>query len=159
MSESQPLLSEAELAALSSGVSSGEIATDTGFNTEASVRKHDLASEDSSLCVNVASLDMINERFIRLFRLGMLESLRISPRINPTQKKSGRKLHSFFLTPCFCFVVDGTIRGKGCVCGDSLCYSKKEEERETERAINNERIIEKLTLRSVIIYHKHSSGL
>jgi len=87
MSESQPLLSEAELAALSSGVSSGEIATDTGFNTEASVRKHDLASEDSSLGVNVGSLDMINERFIRMFRLGMLESLRISPRINPTHAR------------------------------------------------------------------------
>ena len=46
MAESQPLLSEAEIAALSSGVSSGEIPTDTGFNTEANVRKHDLASED-----------------------------------------------------------------------------------------------------------------
>ena len=49
------------------------------------VRKHDLAAEDSSLGVNVASLDMINERFIRLFRLGMLEVLRTSPRMNPTR--------------------------------------------------------------------------
>jgi flagellar motor switch protein FliM len=49
------------------------------------VRKHDLASEDSSLGVNVSSIDMINERFIRLFRLGLLEVLRSSPRVNPTR--------------------------------------------------------------------------
>ena len=48
-----------------------------------SVRRHDLTGEDSSLGVNVASLDMINERFIRTFRLGLLEMLRTTPRINP----------------------------------------------------------------------------
>jgi flagellar motor switch protein FliM len=64
-------------------VQNGTIEVDSGFNTDAQVRKHDLASEDSSLGVNVGSLDMINERFIRLFRLGMLEVLRTSPRMNP----------------------------------------------------------------------------
>jgi flagellar motor switch protein FliM len=49
------------------------------------VRKHDLASEDSSLGVNVSSIDMINERFIRMFRMGLLEVLRTSPRVNPTR--------------------------------------------------------------------------
>jgi len=44
-----------------------------------------LASEDSSLGVNVSSLDMINERFIRVFRLGLLEMLRTSPKVNGTQ--------------------------------------------------------------------------
>jgi flagellar motor switch protein FliM len=57
----------------------------SGYNVDVQVRKHDLAAEDSSLGVNVASLDMINERFIRLFRLGMLEVLRTSPRMNPTR--------------------------------------------------------------------------
>jgi flagellar motor switch protein FliM len=47
------------------------------------VKKHDLASEDSSLGVNITSIDMINERFIRTFRLGLLEMLRTTPRINP----------------------------------------------------------------------------
>ena len=79
------LLSEEELSALSSGVQDGSIETDTGFNTRVRVRKHDLASEDSSLGVNVSSVDMINERFIRLFRLGLLEVLRTSPRVNPTR--------------------------------------------------------------------------
>ena len=79
------LLSDEELAALSEGVRDGSIETDTGFNTKARVRKHDLASEDSSLGVNVSSIDMINERFIRMFRMGLLEVLRTSPRVNPTR--------------------------------------------------------------------------
>ncbi|MEY2620938.1 MAG: Flagellar motor switch protein FliM [Pseudomonadota bacterium] len=83
MAENTPLLSQEELAALAEGVGNGSIEVDSGFNTDAQVTKHDLASEDSSLGVNVGSLDMINERFIRLFRLGMLEVLRTSPRMNP----------------------------------------------------------------------------
>ena len=83
MADSAPLLSQDEIAALTEGVKNGSIEVDSGFNTEANVKKHDLASEDSSLGVNVGSLDMINERFIRLFRLGMLEVLRTSPRMNP----------------------------------------------------------------------------
>ena len=79
------LLSPEELSALAEGVKSGDIEVDTGYNLGASIRKHDLASEDTSLGVNLTSLDMINERFIRLFRLGMLEVLRTSPRINPTR--------------------------------------------------------------------------
>lgn len=79
------LLSPEELSALAEGVKSGDIEVDTGYNLGASIKKHDLASEDTSLGVNLTSLDMINERFIRLFRLGMLEVLRTSPRINPTR--------------------------------------------------------------------------
>jgi flagellar motor switch protein FliM len=80
-----PLLTPEELSALAEGVSSGKIEVDTGYNLDVDIRKHDLASEDTSLGVNLTSLDMINERFIRLFRLGMLEVLRTSPRINPSR--------------------------------------------------------------------------
>ena len=79
------LLSADELSALAEGVNDGSIAVDTGFNTAARVKKHDLASEDSSLGVNVGSIDMINERFIRLFRPQLMDVLRTSPRINPTK--------------------------------------------------------------------------
>jgi flagellar motor switch protein FliM len=85
MGETTQLLSNEELDALSAGLLSGDIEVDTGLNMGAQVVKHDLAAEDSSLGVNVSSLDMIDERFIRLFRLGMLEVLRTSPRINPTK--------------------------------------------------------------------------
>ena len=85
MSDNQPLLSPEELSALTQAVDDGSMAVDTGYNLDAQVRKHDLTAEDSSLGINVMSVDMINERFIRLFRLGMLEVLRTSPRMNPTR--------------------------------------------------------------------------
>lgn len=83
MVDKTPLLSPEEIAALTEQVDAG--AGDAGYNVDANVRRHDLVSEDSTLGVNLASIDMINERFIRLFRLGMLEVLRTSPRINPTR--------------------------------------------------------------------------
>ena len=85
MADTANLLSKDELDALQAGIQDGSIETDTGFNLGARIRKHDLTNEDSSLGVNVSSLDMINERFIRTFRLGLLEVLRTTPRINPTR--------------------------------------------------------------------------
>ena len=79
----QPLLSPEELAALTETVRSEPVSEGDGYNTGLSVQRHDLAAEDSSLGVNLVSVDMVNERFIRQFRLGMLEVLRVSPRINP----------------------------------------------------------------------------
>ena len=87
---SDQLLSAEELSALAEGISDGSIPVDTGYNTSVRVRKHDLASEDSSLGVNVASIDMINERFIRTFRLGLLEMLRSSPRVSPNRVQISR---------------------------------------------------------------------
>ena len=85
MATSEPLLSPEELAALSRSIGDQPLGDGEGYNTHMQVQKHDLAAEDSSLGVNLASIDMVNERFIRQFRLGMLEVLRVSPRINPTR--------------------------------------------------------------------------
>jgi flagellar motor switch protein FliM len=85
MSEGQNLLSTEELDALAQNAPDAGSATDEGYNVGATVRKHELAAEHSTLGINTASLDMINERFIRLFRLGMLEVLRTSPRMNPSR--------------------------------------------------------------------------
>lgn len=81
----QPLLSQDELAALSTVMAEAAAGGASPYNVDMSLLRHDLTAEDSSLGVNVASLDMINERFIRLFRLGMLELLRTSPRLNPSR--------------------------------------------------------------------------
>jgi flagellar motor switch protein FliM len=85
MADTSNLLSPEELAALAQGIDDGSIAVDTGFNLTTRVKKHDLASEDSTLGVNTASLEMINERFVRLFRSGLMEILRTSPRITPSR--------------------------------------------------------------------------
>ena len=85
MRETTSLLSQEEIDALATAISDGSIPVDTGYNTAANIRKHDLTNEDSSLGVNVTSLEMINERFIRLFRLALLDVLRTSPRITPAR--------------------------------------------------------------------------
>ena len=82
MAESENLLSPEELEALTAGLEDGSIEADTGLNNVIRVMRHDLTNEDSSLCVNVGAVDMINERFIRQFRLGLLEVLRTTPKVN-----------------------------------------------------------------------------
>ena len=82
MAELDNLLSQEELDALTAGLQDGSIEADTGLNSDVSVMRHDLTNEDSSLGVNVGAIDMINERFIRQFRLGLLEVLRTTPKVN-----------------------------------------------------------------------------
>ena len=82
MAETSNLLSQEELDALAAGIEDGSIESDTGVNTSARAVKHDLTNEDSSLGVNVGAVDMINERFVRQFRLGLLEVLRTTPKVN-----------------------------------------------------------------------------
>ena len=82
MAETSNLLSQEELDALAAGIEDGSIESDTGINTGARAVKHDLTNEDSSLGVNVGAIDMINERFVRQFRLGLLEVLRTTPKVN-----------------------------------------------------------------------------
>ena len=65
MATSEPLLSPEEMAALTRSVGDQPLGEGEGYNTHLQVQKHDLAAEDSSLGVNLASIDMVNERFIR----------------------------------------------------------------------------------------------
>lgn len=118
MAETKNLLSKEEIDALTAGIESGSLEVDTGFNVEVRARKHDLTNEDSSLGVNVSAIDMINERFIRLFRLGLLEVLRTSPRVNPSRtqlKKFGDYLKDL-QPPCSVNVIKvNPLRGSSMV--------------------------------------------
>ena len=87
MADPTNLLSAEELDALSAGIEDGSIESDTGINTAAAALKHDLTNEDSSLGVNVSAVDMINERFVRQFRHGLLEVLRTTPKISMANVK------------------------------------------------------------------------
>ena len=82
MADLDNLLSPEELDALTAGLEDGTIEADTGLNSAATVMRHDLTNEDSSLGVNVGAVDMINERFVRQFRLGLLEVLRTTPKVS-----------------------------------------------------------------------------
>ena len=82
MASTTNLLSPEELAALAKGIDDGTIAVDTGHNMTTRVKKHDLASEDSTLGVNTSSIEMINERFVRTWRIGLFNLLRRSAELS-----------------------------------------------------------------------------
>lgn len=79
-------LTAEELAMLQADAAS---ATDT-TQRQLTVVKHDLAAEDVSIGFNDAALDMINERFSRQLRAGLVDVLRTTPRIQIEKVKTVR---------------------------------------------------------------------
>lgn len=79
MSNSGGRLSPEELQALQQ--ESFGLAKDSS-DAEYQVVKHDLASEDTSLGFNESAIEMINERFTRQLRVGLMDILRTTPKIH-----------------------------------------------------------------------------
>ena len=81
MADSKNVLTPEELEALSSGIEDGSIESDTGINPDIEAIKHDLTNEDSSIGMNLTAVNLINERFIRYLKTGILEVLRASAKV------------------------------------------------------------------------------
>ena len=77
MSENE-LLSEDEIQALVTADAGDEVSP---YNVDSAAEQYDIASEDSTLTSHLGSLDMINERFARLFRTSLKSLLRYQPKI------------------------------------------------------------------------------
>ena len=77
MSENE-LLSEDEIQALVKADAGDEVSP---YNVDSAAEEYDIASEDSTLTSHLGSLDMINERFARLFRTSLKSLLRYQPKI------------------------------------------------------------------------------
>ncbi len=77
MSTTSGKLSPEELQALQKD----SFAPSSGLDDDIDVVKHDLASEDTSLGFNESAIDMINERFTRQLRVGLMDVLRTTPKI------------------------------------------------------------------------------
>ena len=82
MADTNNLLTPEELEALANGLEDGSIEANTGLNGDAKAVKHDLANEDSSLGMNLGVINVINERFIRYFKTGILDILRASAKVS-----------------------------------------------------------------------------
>ena len=81
MADSKSVLTPEELEALSSGIEDGSIESDTGINPDIEAIKHDLTNEDSSIGMNLTAVNLINERFIRYLKSGILDVLRASAKV------------------------------------------------------------------------------
>ena len=74
------LLSEEEILAL---VEMDDGDDGEAYNIDAQAQEYDIASEDSTLTSHLGSLEVINERFARMFRISLKGLLRYQPKIEP----------------------------------------------------------------------------
>lgn len=76
------VLTQEEIDALLHGVDSGEVDTDASDTVEeGEARAYDFASEDRIVRGRLPTLEMINERFARHFRISLFNLLRRSPEV------------------------------------------------------------------------------
>lgn len=85
------LLSQDEIDALLHGVDSGAVETEAPPSDPGEVKSYDLASQDRIVRGKLPTLEMINERFVRLWRVGLFNLLRRSAELSVR----GIELHKF----------------------------------------------------------------
>ncbi len=76
------LLSQDEIDALLHGVDSGDVSTENEDQLDGVARQFDFASQDRIVRGRMPTLEMINERFARLFRISLFNLLRRTPEIS-----------------------------------------------------------------------------
>ena len=95
------LLSQDEIDALLHGVSSGDVDTDTaGDDSPDGIRGYDFNSQDRIVRGRMPTLEMVNERFARYFRISLFNMLRRTPEISVggvQMLKFAEYVHSLFV--------------------------------------------------------------
>ncbi len=76
------LLSQDEIDALLHGVDSGDVETEGDEAPSEGVAPYDFTSQERIVRGRLPTLEMINERFARLFRIGLFNMLRRTPQID-----------------------------------------------------------------------------
>ena len=84
---SSQLLSQEEIDALVTSVDSdGDAFTSPGiYRSKPDARSYDLASEDSALVAHLGALDMISDRFSRMFRVTLATMLHYQPKVKVSE--------------------------------------------------------------------------
>ncbi|MBS01171.1 MAG: flagellar motor switch protein FliM [Gammaproteobacteria bacterium] len=95
------ILSQDEIDALLHGVDGGSIETEAeDFGDDGDARNYDFTSQDRIVRGRMPTLEMINERFARLFRVSIFNMLRRSPEISATSVqmlKFSEYVHGLFM--------------------------------------------------------------
>jgi len=111
------LLSQDEIDALLHGVSGGEVETEGGAeDLDTEVMSYDFASQDRIVRGRMPTLEMINERFARYFRISLFNKLRRTAEIsvNGVQMiKFAEYVHSLFVPTSLNMVRIEPLRGTG----------------------------------------------
>lgn len=98
---STDILSQDEIDALLTGVDSGDVETENDLPADPNaVKSYDFNSQDRIVRGRMPTLEMINERFTRNFRISLFNFLRRSPTISVDgvqMTKFGEYIHSLFM--------------------------------------------------------------
>jgi len=108
------LLSQEEIDALLHGVSSGDVETDGDELTDGEARQYDFTSQDRIVRGRMPTLEMINERFARYFRISLFNLLRRTGEISVggvQMLKFAEYVHSLFVPTSLNLVRVKPLRG------------------------------------------------
>jgi flagellar motor switch protein FliM len=110
------LLSQEEIDALLHGVDSGDVATESEVSEEGGVNSYDFTSQDRIVRGRLPTLEMINERFARLFRTSLFNMLRRTADLAVSgiqMQKFSEFVHSLFVPTSLNMIRVPPLRGKG----------------------------------------------
>lgn len=124
----EDILSQDEIDALLTGVDSGDVDTEGDEELEDGTAKlYDFSSQDRIVRGRMPTLEMINERFARNFRITLFNFLRRSPTISVEgvqMSKFGEYIHSLFMPSNLNLVKVKPLRGTALfVLNPKLVYS------------------------------------
>ncbi len=108
------LLSQDEIDALLHGVDSGSVDTEPPPAAPGEARSFDFATQDRIVRGRMPTLEMVNERFARLFRIGLFNMLRRQPELTVVgieMVKFGEYTHSLFVPTSLNLVRVKPLRG------------------------------------------------
>ncbi len=124
---STDILSQDEIDALLTGVDSGDVETDAEEEDNGELKNYDFTSQDRIVRGRMPTLEMVNERFARNFRISLFNFLRRSPSITVEgiqTNKFGEYIHSLFMPSNLNLIKVRPLRGTGLiVLNPKLVYS------------------------------------
>ncbi|MEW8205559.1 MAG: flagellar motor switch protein FliM [Candidatus Thiodiazotropha taylori] len=110
------LLSQEEIDALLHGVDRGDVATESDVADEGGTVSYDFTSQDRIVRGRLPTLEMINERFARLFRTSLFNMLRRTADLSVSgiqMQKFSEFVHSLFVPTSLNMIKVPPLRGKG----------------------------------------------
>jgi flagellar motor switch protein FliM len=110
------LLSQEEIDALLHGVDNGDVATEGEVAEAGGASAYDFTSQDRIVRGRLPTLEMINERFARLFRTSLFNMLRRTADLSVSgiqMQKFSEFVHSLFVPTSLNMIKVPPLRGKG----------------------------------------------
>ncbi len=123
---SEDILSQDEIDALLHGVEGGDLADEADGAAPGEVRAFDFESQERIVRGRMPTLEMINERFARLFRIGLFNMLRRTPEVSVSgveMMKFGEYVHTLYVPTSLNIIRIQPLRGSAlCIVDPKLVF-------------------------------------